>query len=1207
MEGRDPDYYAALVDRLFCSPDARYGPFVRIGPPNVVIPDLIVRVRVQRPGDESDTFELSIFDGIDGFAGELWEHEVRSLLRLEALDHPALPKIRTGGYDDSEKIAFTLTVDTGTAINLDEALEWAGKNPVGAFEQFSVLLDALSHLHGSRILHRNLTVGALRVETSQGNVSITLSRFELSTLIGNILRQVSGQPDNAAREMVRELYLTPPAGVEKARHLAYLAPETHSYLFGAHIDTRNDWETTDIFGMGVLGWEWFCGPIPELLPVEYAAVRAATGSEEDTAASTAQATGLEAALAALHQAMRAHLTYRTDIARPLTKLLRNMLDARPSGRHTSIELSHQLESNWEAIRAVWEPDAATKPYLVAFMPTEAIDTIYEKRHWIARSPEDSAGRDDLKIFLDRELRQAELVRSPTGAGGYATGPEQALREAEWVLIGERALWFCAFFYQQSAFGGRTEPFGEILLIKYLMNKELAPELAQARPRRRVGKIDLIAYRVGQDIIHQRAGRPSWHGLTESISHGRRTDRENLEFLQSLDFLLEYQRAVLEARQYPYVRLDASTGPGATVIRVDTSRDDARQHRSPMLSAYSRDAGRRPPFGDFFSEPQGDEESVRVDLVGGNTPAPFFGGRRIIARVTERYDIDTIRVAPEQGAQVPETGWVRRTDDAGSRTQLDRQLRARIALDRQAGLVRNLREPMAIDLGRGRWSDRDEGSLNGNAPQLIRDMLAYQPFYALQGPPGSGKTTVAARAIKHFLEAEAGARVLVSAQSNFALDNIGKRLIKELPRDTLVLRVTAEQGDAPRRPIDRHTLEALTKRLAQDVGRRLGRPAARSALSDRERVLAEDWLACLESNQVELGDRIRTGASVVLATCSMAATVLSGTRDTAEMFDWVLVEEAAKAWPTEVVVPLVLGARWTLIGDHRQLGPHRGRDVERFLESLEHSTDDDMRRHYSERKARLATLKMFESLFEKEEKEGDSTPPGGHVRPTARLTMQFRMHKNIAEPVSRTFYPTDPAEYDTDQLPESFLRTDDEANRGHGVIHPVCLKGSPLVWIDTTHRSDCQDKRQWSNVGEARLIAALAQRMDPPPAPPDRDDDDENTLAVLTPYRAQLMELESWDALKGRVHTVHSFQGREADRVIVSLVRSTVRGQLPSSNVGFVGEAEVANVLLSRARRLGILVGSRAHFAEHGGDAWATIAAVFARYGTVIDARELEVP
>jgi superfamily I DNA and/or RNA helicase len=56
-----------------------------------------------------------------------------------------------------------------------------------------------------------------------------------------------------------------------------------------------------------------------------------------------------------------------------------------------------------------------------------------------------------------------------------------------------------------------------------------------------------------------------------------------------------------------------------------------------------------------------------------------------------------------------------------------------------------------------------------------------------------------------------------------------------------------------------------------------------------------------------------------------------------------------------------------------------------------------------------------------------------------------------------------------------------------------------------------------------------------------------------------------------VHTVDSFQGREADVVVVSLVRNNDREQLQSA-LGFLTQEERMNVLLSRASAQLIVIG-----------------------------------
>jgi hypothetical protein len=102
-----------------------------------------------------------------------------------------------------------------------------------------------------------------------------------------------------------------------------------------------------------------------------------------------------------------------------------------------------------------------------------------------------------------------------------------------------------------------------------------------------------------------------------------------------------------------------------------------------------------------------------------------------------------------------------------------------------------------------------------------------------------------------------------------------------------------------------------------------------------------------------------------------------------------------------------------------------------------------------------------------------------------------------------------------------------------------------------------------------------------------------TLAVLSPYKAQVSKLRSkiysnrdlahLDAFatvrEGRefVGTVDSFQGSEADLVIVSLVRNNPR--TGSSALGFLRDRRRMNVLLSRAKSQLILVGSLSFLEE----------------------------
>ncbi len=122
--------------------------------------------------------------------------------------------------------------------------------------------------------------------------------------------------------------------------------------------------------------------------------------------------------------------------------------------------------------------------------------------------------------------------------------------------------------------------------------------------------------------------------------------------------------------------------------------------------------------------------------------------------------------------------------------------------------------------------------------------------------------------------------------------------------------------------------------------------------------------------------------------------------------------------------------------------------------------------------------------------------------------------------------------DGDGLPVGTLETaaSAEARRSSPHVRRV-LGDRPLLWVDTTG-SDMEDEPQWSNPKEAVLVGRIAAELRETDGTPP-------SLAVLTPYHAQRALLEQ-RGLRGDTHTVHSFQGSEADVVLVSLVRTTLR-------------------------------------------------------------------
>jgi hypothetical protein len=213
-----------------------------------------------------------------------------------------------------------------------------------------------------------------------------------------------------------------------------------------------------------------------------------------------------------------------------------------------------------------------------------------------------------------------------------------------------------------------------------------------------------------------------------------------------------------------------------------------------------------------------------------------------------------------------------------------------------------------------------------------------------------------------------------------------------------------------------------------------------------------------------------------------------------------------------------------------------------------------------------------------------------------------MHDPICQVVSRAFYPEKEADAATEDLPEGTLVTM-RPEDGHVITTPDWLADHTLVWLDTSGMR--QEEGYWSNRYEAGLIKALVEKMRPRPllnARPDKAG--RRGLAILTPYRRQVEVIKDVDPrLADAVRTVDSFQGREADVVIVSLVRDNVRASWdrPVSNIGHLADPSRVNVMLSRARDLQIIVGSFDHFAGSEVESWQLVTKAVTQFGIKLSA------
>jgi hypothetical protein len=285
--------------------------------------------------------------------------------------------------------------------------------------------------------------------------------------------------------------------------------------------------------------------------------------------------------------------------------------------------------------------------------------------------------------------------------------------------------------------------------------------------------------------------------------------------------------------------------------------------------------------------------------------------------------------------------------------------------------------------------------------------------------------------------------------------------------------------------------------------------------------------------------IQKYAQVVASTCQQS--VSKAYEDGNPEFEFVIVDEAARANPLDLLIPLSRGKRIVLVGDHKQLPQMLEPDVVEAYRALRPGFDDQ-----------LLQKSLFERLFELFQ----NAEKNGAPRRTAMLTDDFRMHPSISRLVSDLFYGG---------AVHATCKAEDRAHR-------LSRYGSgPFCWIDVPiqhgKEEGVQTKRRQC---EAQILVEELQSI--------LAADDKTTVGVITFYERQAALLTSLcDTLpydwqyRVRIGTVDAFQGREFDVVLLSTVRSNRESSL-RRRVGFLAYSNRLCVAFSRARKLLVTVG-----------------------------------
>lgn len=404
-------------------------------------------------------------------------------------------------------------------------------------------------------------------------------------------------------------------------------------------------------------------------------------------------------------------------------------------------------------------------------------------------------------------------------------------------------------------------------------------------------------------------------------------------------------------------------------------------------------------------------------------------------------------------------------------------------------------------------------LNESQQQAVKAILQNKDITIVHGPPGTGKTTTLIEAIVQLIKN--GEKVLVSAPSNAAVDNIAKGLLQQHIR---LLRVgnTSKTDEA----IFAHTPEGRLanskqqkeikqlkqraeefRRMALKYKRSFGKAEReqRQLLFKEVKNLRSEIKKLQAYNEEKLFEEAQVIAGTPIGIYDAGVEQMH--------FATLVLDEAGQCIEPLAWCIFPLAEKIVLAGDHWQLPP--------TVLSIE-----------------AANLGLNVSILE----TAIQHTPVIHL-----LNTQYRMKQSIAGFSSSYFYH-------------------------NALLSPAHLAntGTHITFIDTAgsgfNEEHGADGSSLQNPGELDIAAKLLQTEELSPA----------STAFISPYSGQVAAAKEQLHKQLRISTIDSFQGQEKENIILSLVRSN-----DDDDIGFLKDYRRMNVALTRAKEKLFVIGDSA--------------------------------
>lgn len=457
-----------------------------------------------------------------------------------------------------------------------------------------------------------------------------------------------------------------------------------------------------------------------------------------------------------------------------------------------------------------------------------------------------------------------------------------------------------------------------------------------------------------------------------------------------------------------------------------------------------------------------------------------------------------------------------------------------AVESQSGGQDDRTPPAHLDISQGRaWR------------QAVNDA---NDVVLIQGPPGTGKTAVLETVARELVQR--GCRVLVTAPSNAAVDNICRRIM-----DVPVLRFGNRE-----------------KAIAPDV--------------------AEKCWARIDANVHRFVDKRGDSGGMVYAGTHVGCLrdeIIAADREKYGLYDVVIFDEAGMSGMAEFLLCCQLGKRGVLFGDHRQLPPF----------PMPPEVEADLREALGAVPRHIWSLVKVSALEWLNEQR---------CYPILMLQNSYRcQNPRLMRFASTLFYnarvrPSDQAEYfhlsyneRMEKYPPSSLRFISTSSLPEKDRHERVILGGKRPGLENPLEAELVVQAVYQALtrfplGEVSVITPYRRQV--------RLVRHMLSLAEARERSGREISDDQWNTFLHRnISTVDSFQGAESDAVIISYVRSN-----NSRRVGFIDDPNRVNVGHTRCRRELAIVGDLDCLVEGARDTiFRRLAYAIQRDGEIVDA------